>query len=246
VSSVQIVGHRGARDEAPENTVEGFAYARGIGLAAVEFDVRLSADRELVVIHDNTVDRTTSASGPVSNFTATQLASLDARRTCPTWPEQVGVPTLDQVLDVLSDIPTMQIEFKSDTPERLEEIAVGVLQRVRVRSLGAQAILTSFDPVALEIIQRLAPEQARAYINRYEEPDALETALRLGCSQVNVFQMTAGSAMPDVVQHAREAGLRVGGGPCNSREQLDRVLEMGVDASTSDVPSKILELLSVA
>ena len=64
-----LYGHRGARGEAPENTLTGFAYAQRIGVTAFELDVRLSGDQELVVIHDPDVDRTTNGHGPVSGFT---------------------------------------------------------------------------------------------------------------------------------------------------------------------------------
>ena len=93
-----VFGHRGARGEAPENTLSGFGFALGLGVDGLELDVRLSADGQLVVIHDETVDRTTDAAGPVAAFRADQLARLDARGSCPEWPQRVGVPTLEQVL----------------------------------------------------------------------------------------------------------------------------------------------------
>src|SRR5699024_9203426 len=127
---ITIVGHRGARKEAPENTLAGFLHARELGLDAVEFDVHLSKDHELVIIHDKTVDRTTTATGPVAEFTANELAELDARAEFPDWPDIVGVPRLDQVLDIVDDMPHINIEIKTDTPDRLEEIIAGVLKEV--------------------------------------------------------------------------------------------------------------------
>lgn len=234
----QIVGHRGAKGEAPENTVAGFAYARALGLSGVEFDVRLSRDNTLVVIHDNTVDRTTNASGPVADFTAAELAALDARGTCPEWPEPVGVPTLAEALDVIAAFETVQFEIKSDTSERLEAIADGVLREIRERSLERQSIVTSFDPVAIEIIQRLTPDQTRAFIGRPDDPKIVETALRLGCTQANLHQFRATSA--ELVERAHTAGLRVGGGPCDTVEDLECALDWGMDTVTSDEPSTLL------
>ncbi|HWV36457.1 MAG TPA: glycerophosphodiester phosphodiesterase family protein, partial [Thermomicrobiales bacterium] len=167
---IQIVGHRGAKGEAPENTLPGFLHARALGLNAVEFDVHLSNDHELVVIHDNTIDRTTNGTGPVANFTAAELAALDARAAFPDWPDIIGVPRLDQVLDIVDDMPLIQIEIKTDTPDRLEEVVAGVLQHVDKRGIGQQALITSFDAVAVEICGRLAPDQARAFIGRPTDP----------------------------------------------------------------------------
>ena len=240
---LRIMGHRGAKNEAPENTLAGFRHARAIGLEAVEFDVRLARDREIVVIHDDTVDRTTTSSGLVSDLTASELADLDARATFPDWPERVGVPTLGAVLDVVAPLPVFQIEIKSDTDERLEEIVAGVLALLRARSLERQAILTSFNPVALEAVRRLAPEQQRAYINGYEDADALDTALRLGCTQANFIRMTSSPPETEaMIGRAREAGLRIGGGTCNDAEALQRVRAWGADLIGSDVPTEMLRL----
>lgn len=245
VKPLQVVGHRGAKNEAPENTIAGFRYARRIGLTAVELDVRLSKDHAIVVIHDDTVDRTTNGTGPVAEFTAAELAELDARGTCPNWPEPTSVPTLDQVLDVIQPLTSFQIEIKRDAPEHLEEIVAGVLHRIRTRGLGDQAIITSFDIVALEVVQRLAPGQSRAYINRYQDPEALETALRLGCTQANFFQMpTSPPETEHMIRQARDAGLRIAGGTCNSGSHLERVLAWRADAIGSDVPSDMLARLA--
>lgn len=239
--AIQIIGHRGAKGEAPENTVAGFAYARAIGLTGVEFDVRLSRDHALVVIHDNTVNRTTNAIGPVADFTATELGELDARATHPAWPEPVGVPTLAEALDVIAQFDTIQFEIKSDTPERMGLVASGVLREIEQRALARQSIVTSFDPLAVQIIQQLAPEQNRAFIGRHDDPDIVATALRLGCTQANLHQFRKTSA--GLVAKAHAAGLRVGGGPCDTVEELQRAIEWGMDSVTSDEPSALLRHL---
>ena len=238
--TIGIIGHRGAGGEAPENTLSGFHYAKRLGLAAVEFDVRLARDGELVVIHDATVDRTTNARGAVAEFTAPQLAALDARAGFPDWPEPCGVPTLAEVLDVVGDLPTIQIEIKSDTPERLETVVGGVLRRIRDRALGPRVVIASFDPVALEIVQRLAPQQARAFVGAHDRPEFLEQAQRLGCVQADI-SLKAGSAA--AVRSARAAGLRVVGWPCNTAQDLERAIAWGVGGVTSDRPSDLLPLL---
>jgi glycerophosphoryl diester phosphodiesterase len=240
--AIQIVGHRGAKGEAPENTIAGFKHAKSIGLTGVEFDVRLARDNELVVIHDGTVDRTTDASGPVGDFTAAKLAALDARGTCPSWPEPVGVPTLAEALDVIETFEIVQFEIKPDTPERMESIVEGVLSEIRARSIARQSIITSFDPIAIEIVQRLAPEQARAFIGRPEDTESVGTALRLGCTQVNLHQYRKTPA--EMVTMAHDAGLRVGGGPCDTVEDLECAIDREMDTVTSDEPSLLLKHLA--
>jgi glycerophosphoryl diester phosphodiesterase len=241
VPAFQIVGHRGARNEAPENTIAGFLHARRLGLAAVELDVHLSSDGRLVVIHDGTVDRTTDGAGPVGDFTAAELAALDARAAFPDWPERVGVPTLDEVLDALGDMPSIQIEIKKDTDARMERLAEAVLRVIHERQLESRVVLSSFEVHAVEAIGQLAPSQARAYIGAYDTPAYLDTALRLGCTQVDIALKTSSR---QTVAAAHREGLRVVGFQCNSPDALEQCLDWGVDAATSDEPTTMHELLA--
>ncbi|MGC4189739.1 MAG: glycerophosphodiester phosphodiesterase [Thermomicrobiales bacterium] len=235
---MQLISHRGARFEAPENTLAGFAYAIALGVDAVEFDIRLSRDGDLVVIHDATVDRTTIATGEVSSFTTAELAALDARSGFDNVALPCGVPTFDQVLDVLAPSSLgMMIEIKKDAPEREERIVAGVLDWLRVRNLADRATITSFDPVALEFVARDAPAQRRGYIGAWDSDAFLDTALRLGCAQADMHHVAASAEM---VRKAHAAGLSVVGWPCNTREEFDLLAGWGVDAICSDAPTRIL------
>lgn len=234
----RIVGHRGAKGEAPENTVAGFALATSVGLTGVEFDVRLSRDDQLVVIHDDTVDRTTDGRGPVSGFTAAELAALDARGTCPAWPERVGVPTLSEALDAMSAFDLLQFEIKRDASGTMERIAGGIIAEIRGRGLERRSLVTSFDAGAIEIMRRLAPGIARAFIARPDDHLATETAVELGCVQVNLHRFLERS--PEIVAAAHTAGLRVAGGPCDTVDDFARAIEWGMDGITSDRPSDLI------
>ena len=96
-----VYGHRGAAGEAPENTIAGFRHAIERGTRHFELDVQMSKDDKLVVIHDNKVNRTTYCRGNVNQFTASELANMDARRGTPPWPRKRGanIATLDALLD---------------------------------------------------------------------------------------------------------------------------------------------------
>jgi glycerophosphoryl diester phosphodiesterase len=145
---VLIIGHRGARNLWPENSLEGFERTRELGVDAVEFDVHLARDGELVVIHDPTLERTTEGTGPVADRTATELAAM-------------GVPRLEAVLDIYAGTPIeLHIEVKTDalgrSYEGLEKRLLDVIGR---RKLEQQAIVTSFVPEILETVRRLSPNQ---------------------------------------------------------------------------------------
>lgn len=117
-----VIGHRGNRAHAPENTIESFAQAVAAGADAIEFDVRLSADGIPVVCHDPTVVRTTSGTGDVSKMTFAELRKLDAGarftpdggRTFPYRGKGIQIPALDEVLDTFPNTPLL-IEVKVAT-----------------------------------------------------------------------------------------------------------------------------------
>ena len=235
-----LFGHRGARGEAPENTLPGFAYARRAGVAAFELDVRLTADGRLAVIHDATVDRTTFSSGPVAGFTAAELVSLDARRSFPDWPEPAGVPLLEDVLDVYAATIRFAVEIKHDESARLEragELVIAAIERYR---LAGRVTVTSFAAEALEVVRRLAPDIPRAFIGAYDTPQFLETALRLECAQADI---PLSRSSVEVVREAQARGLRVVGWLGNTADDLAALVAWGVDGITTDYPSRALPYL---
>lgn len=145
---VLIIGHRGARNLWPENSLEGFERTRELGVDAVEFDVHLARDGELVVIHDPTLERTTEGTGPVADRTAAELAAI-------------GVARLDAVLDIYAGTPIeLHIEIKTDALGRpYDGLEKRLLDVIAGRTLEQQAIVTSFVPEILETARRLSPNQ---------------------------------------------------------------------------------------
>ena len=145
---VLIIGHRGARNLWPENSLEGFRHTRDLGVDAVEFDVHLARDGELVVIHDPSLERTTEGTWPVADRTAGELAAM-------------GVPGLEAVLDVYAGTSIeLHVEIKTDALGRpYEGLEKRLLDVIGRRRLEQQAIVTSFVPEILETVRRLSPPQ---------------------------------------------------------------------------------------
>jgi glycerophosphoryl diester phosphodiesterase len=145
---VLIIGHRGARNLWPENSLDGFRRTRALGVDGVELDVHVARDGGLFVIHDPTVERTTAATGRVGDKTTAELGAL-------------GVPTLEAVLDVFAGSAIeLHIEIKTDALGRpyqgLEQRLVELISR---RHLQGQAILTCFVPGILETVRSVSPVQ---------------------------------------------------------------------------------------
>jgi len=234
-----VIGHRGAKDEAPENTLAGFAYARTIGVRAFEFDVRLCGDGTTVLLHDDTVDRTTNANGHVSQFSASQLARLDARGDHVDSPA-TGVPALAEALHALSDARLLQIEIKSDAPERLATVCRQVVELVEGNGLADRTVVVSFDATALTTTRRLAPDLARRLIGTYDDVTFVETAGKLGCCSACVCFPTT---TREIVSQAQAAGLNVTAWTVNSVDEVATLLDWGVDNVTTDCPSVVMKYL---
>lgn len=151
-----IVGHRGARNIWPENSLDGFLRTLALGVDGVEFDVHRSADGKLVVIHDPTLDRTTEATGAVSERTAQQLAATRLRDA-----GGEGVPSLSAVLELLASRPVeLHIEVKTDVNgNAYPGLERELLAEIAAHGLGDRAIVTSFVPGILEQVRRQKPDQ---------------------------------------------------------------------------------------
>jgi glycerophosphoryl diester phosphodiesterase len=145
-----VIGHRGNRAHAPENTLESLRQAVALGVDAVEFDLRVTREGTLVVIHDETLDRTTNGSGPVALRTVTELKGLDAGagftpdggRTFPWRGRGVRLSTFDEIIESLPrELPCI-IELKTPAATELLRAAV------RRHDIAHRIIVAAFDPTA--------------------------------------------------------------------------------------------------
>jgi glycerophosphoryl diester phosphodiesterase len=237
---VRIYGHRGAQGEAPESTLPGFRHAINLGLDAVEFDVQLTADNQLVVFHDATLDRTTNGTGPVANLTLAELQALDARAQFPDWPEPCTVPTLAEVFDVVGQLPALLVEIKRDAPERLEIVVPAVIDLIRQRKLMGQVTISSFDPYALEVAAQHAPEIPRTINGAWREPGTRERAIAAGITGTDFDYKIVGQ---EHIDWARGHNLWIIAWPCHTEEDFHALQAFDVDALGSDYPSRILSLI---
>ena len=128
---MMIMGHRGAAALEPENTLLSIRKAMEIGVDAVEIDVHLSKDKEIVVIHDSTLDRTTNGTGPVSNYTLSELKKYDAGKG-------ETIPTLQQVMELTDKKVSLVIELKEKDTEKI------VVEQIKKNKLEDNVYVISF------------------------------------------------------------------------------------------------------
>lgn len=144
-----ILAHRGALYEAPENTVPAFQRALARGADGVELDVTLSADGAVVVIHDDTLDRTTSGSGLVSTHTLAELKQLEAGEWFTYDFLGVRIPTLAEVFEALPGGAVINIELKPSLSRPVNDLPAAVLRVVRAAQAERRVLYSSFNPLAL-------------------------------------------------------------------------------------------------
>lgn len=238
---MRLIGHRGARREAPENTLGGFRHLRAVGVRAVEFDIHVSRDGELVVIHDAELARTTSGQGWVREHSAAELAALDAchqpaHSGFAPWPVPEGVPTLAQVLAELTDFRHLELEIKVQQ-EADEQAVVAALPAIwRDFALAGRARCTSFNPRLLHRLQQQAPELPRGFLVEADfAGDIVQVAQALGCDAIGPH---AQCMTPALVAQAHAANLWVSTWTVNDREQALALAAMGVDGLITDIPTQ--------
>ncbi len=233
-----VVAHRGASGEAPENTLPAFELARAQQADIIELDIRLTADREFVVIHDPTVDRTTSGRGEVAALTLAEIKSLDAG----SWfdPAFAGtrVPTLAEVLEWAGGTVDLCIEIKSPfpaaaLPDLLE--TVGDYPQARLA-------FASFDWDLIRRLKLLAPRARVGLIwGRRPPADPFETARQLG--QANLHPNVA-LVDPDLVAKAHRLGLGVFVWTVDGPDLAVALAAMGVDGVVTNYPAKVRSALA--
>jgi glycerophosphoryl diester phosphodiesterase len=227
---VRVIAHRGASGYAPENTAAAFEKAIAMGADAIETAVRLSADGQLVLVHDATVTRTTGGRGPVADHTLAELRALDAGSWLSTEFAGERVPTLAELIeDFVPRIPiALEIKDQAATAPTIEAIrAAGIAKRVEV---------TSFLWPAVTEARRLASELVVGFLTPEFDDDIIRRCARRGFAQVcpHVDTLTK-----DLVAAAHEAGLTVRAYGISRREQVDTLFATGADGATVNWPDWI-------
>ena len=232
------VGHRGAKGHAPENTLASFDLAVEMGVQAVETDVHLSKDGEVVLIHDHTVDRTTNGTGFVKEKTLAELKELDAG----SWydPRFAGekILTLEELLAWAKDRVGVAIEVKNG-PIYYQGIAEKTISLVRKHDMLTQAILISFDHFVLREAKMIEPRLATGILYAGRLVDPVGAAEAAGADSLNPAWAFL---TPDLVEHAHAAGLAVSPWCPNDLQTMRLMDAMGVDSVGTDYPDLLAQL----
>lgn len=231
-----ITGHRGASGQYPENSLLAFEKAFEQGATAIELDVRRCKTGEMVVIHDETVDRTTNGSGRVEDLTLAELKALDDN-------DGQKIATLDEVLERVGGEATIFIEMKG---EGNGEVAASIHKAVKVLGFSYDQLpVIGFDHTRLFMLKLHNPhiQTGLSFSGRnpkLERAAMVPLAKTLGASAINPNHTLVDKALVDA---AHKAGLSVNTWTVNQPEVMERMLDYGVDAIMTDHPGKLHDVV---
>ena len=238
---MEVVGHRGAAGEAPENTIAGCLHGFSRGARHLEIDLRLSADGELVVIHDKTIDRTCHGSGKVSDLTAAELGRLDARASGTPWPgrRNASIPTLKALLGRCKGFRSVQLEVKSDSHPALRAVAARLVELLPDRNASRGKYVTSSNSYVIDYLPTIAPYLKRGRV--VETREDIRHTIAQGC---DLCVLNWQLCTPSVVRKLHANNIAVSVWTVNDASTVKALYKMGVDSVITDYPSMALPLVA--
>lgn len=230
----KIIAHRGASAHAPENTLKAFQMALEQGADGIELDVMLTKDGRLVVIHDDTVDRTTNGTGKVREMTLAELKALDFGQGEP-------IPTLDEVFEGFGGKFLINVELKNYST-MLDRLPVTVAELVTAFNLAGSVLISSFNPLNLPRFHRRVPETPLGLLTLPGKANGLTSHL-FHFNALHSFHEDVDAALV-AAEHAHSRQVNVW--TVDDPAELHRLADLGVDAIITNDPQQTREILETS
>lgn len=228
-----VIAHRGASSYAPENTLAAFDLAMEMGVTHLELDVHTTSDGHVVVIHDETLDRTTNGAGAVASHPLAVLAELDAGGWFHGRFAGERIPTFGDVLGRYKGRAHLHTEIKG----RSEGLTRRTVDLIRRHGMANQVTITSFQRTRLEEARAYAPELPTGWLVAEATDAVIAQARALGLNQLcpNASSMT-----PEMVRRIHGEGLGVRAWGVATEELMRQVVSAGADGMTVNFPDKLI------
>lgn len=239
---MEIFAHRGSSGTHPENTIAAFLEAARLPIQGVEFDVHLTKDRELVVIHDEKINRTSNGKGFVKDLTLAQLRTFDFGSWFSDDFKGETIPTLRDVLEVFADTPHhLHIELKSDKfpyPGMVEK----TISLIEEMHLDIRVTLSSFDHGAIRTVNQLAPHLETAALFMEVLVDPLDYMQNIPADALHLFFPTA---FRPSIQDVLKTGVTVRTFTVNKEKDAKALKDIGVSGIFTNFPEKMLPYTTI-
>jgi glycerophosphoryl diester phosphodiesterase len=234
----KVIGHRGAAGHAPENTLASIRNASELGAKWVEFDIKLSRDGVLVLMHDDTLNRTTNARGAVADQDFDALQKLDAGAWFDATFSDERIPSLEETLQLAARLGLgCNIEVKpSPFQDEATALALAKLLGEKRHLLAIPILVSSFSKVSLETLYRVLPEVPRGLIVGKIPGDWESELRRLDCVSLHCSEQNLNQAKASAI---RDAGYELLAFTVNNANRAATLFDWGVRVVFSDYPDRI-------
>jgi glycerophosphoryl diester phosphodiesterase len=250
----QVMAHRGGKGLWPENTLYAFEQAVVMGVDVLEMDVHSTADGVLVVMHDDTVDRTTDGTGPLLSFTLDELKALDAGYnwspddggTFPYRGQSITVPTVEEVFAAFPTTP-LNIEIKQAEPS----ITKPFCQLIRDYGMVDKVLVASFHQETMNEFRLECPEVATAAGEREVTVLFVLSKIYLDATyspasqavQVPEYRSGLHVLTTRFIDAAHDRNLQVHAWTIDDVDDMQRLIDLGVDGIITDYPDRLMDLI---
>tara|TARA_B100000579_G_scaffold432728_1_gene450108 strand:- start:375 stop:1097 length:723 start_codon:yes stop_codon:yes gene_type:complete len=238
MSKTFVCAHRGASGTHPENTLEAFNEAIKLGCEMIEFDVRMTKDEHLVLLHDPLVDRTTNGNGPIWELLYSEVLDLNVYFEN-AFLSDTHIPTLDEVLNMIPSNIRLNVHVYPG-PEGSNDIVNAVCSDIRTRDLYGSAFIAGTDEVVESVI-RIDERVNRCLLGSQGRIDSYAQKARdYGCTSVQPLNSLT---TKDFCSSAKELGLEVHPFYADEQIEMQRLIECGVDGILTNYPNLLKNLL---
>lgn len=233
--------HRGFSGKYPENTMLAFRKAVEAGADGIELDVQLTKDREIVIIHDETINRTTDGKGAVSDYTYEELSKFDASYI---YRGEFGfnkIPTLREYFEMIKDTDLItNIELKTGVNEYLG-IEEKVWELIKEFKLEDKIIISSFNHFSVLRMRELAPNLKYGLLNETWMIDAGKYTHDLG---INCYHPIQWNLTPEIIKEIKQYGIEINTWTVNTEDRIRYMIENGIDIIIGNFPDLTKKILN--
>ena len=241
-----VVAHRGLSAAAPENTLAAFRLALDAGVDALELDVHLTRDDRVAVIHDRTLQRTTTGNGAVRSYTSNEITAFDAGSWFDPRFSSERVPLLEDVFALAGARCWYNIELKSHRLFREAPLhfAKTVIDVVRSNGMLGRVLFSSFDPDLIRAIRTVELAAVAGVLYNWHRELFRSPSSIAGRCAASAFICSWTELTPRRLADAKTAGLAVAVYTVNDPDEARRLSAQGVDVLISDAPDVLLKALA--
>jgi glycerophosphoryl diester phosphodiesterase len=235
-----VIAHRGASAYAPENTLAAFRLATSLQADAIELDAKLLNDGTIIVLHDNTLDRTTDGSGSVYDYSYEEVRKLDAGSHFSSEFSDEWIPTLEEVFQAVGEKLLINVEM-TNYVKPLDRLPHRTISMVHEYGLVDRILLSSFNPWALIVAKRIDPSIPRALLVGAGEPKIIRNVLKMIVD--HAFFHPRESLVTATEVRKLKGKKRINVWTVNDQARMMELFSMGVDGLITDFPDMAREAL---